>query len=145
MSKIEDRESFTYKYSAKQREEIYQIRKKYESPAEDKLERLRHLDSLTVKKASIHALTLGIIGVLVLGTGMSFTMTNLYEVIRIISEELNTDYNEDAIIESIKNVDYSEALRSYKNDYSSNIELFSILWNDGTKDCIDLRIQPRKY
>ncbi|MBR6599750.1 MAG: hypothetical protein IKK88_05565 [Oscillospiraceae bacterium] len=73
------------------------------------------------------------------------TMTNLYEVIRIISEELNTDYNEDAIIESIKNVDYSEALRSYKNDYSSNIELFSILWNDGTKDCIDLRIQPRKY
>ncbi|MBP3399188.1 MAG: hypothetical protein J6K75_05475, partial [Erysipelotrichaceae bacterium] len=78
MSKIEDRESFTYKYSAKQREEIYQIRKKYESPAEDKLERLRHLDSLTVKKASIHALTLGIIGVLVLGTGMSFTMTNLY-------------------------------------------------------------------
>ena len=73
------------------------------------------------------------------------TMTELYEVIKIISEELGVDYNQDAIIESINNVDYSKALRSYKNDYSSNIELFSILWNDGTIDCIDFRMQTKKY
>ena len=36
--------SFNYTYSAKQQEEIKNIRKKYVAPEEDKMEQLRRLD-----------------------------------------------------------------------------------------------------
>lgn len=66
-------EPFEYSYSAKQQEEIENIRKKY-APAEkkqDKLELLRQLDQQTTKKGLCASLTLGIIGTLFLGAGMS--------------------------------------------------------------------------
>lgn len=67
----------------------------------------------------------------------------LFDVVNIISEYTGIQYNENAIIESLNNVDYSKVRDSYSNNYSNNVELYSCLWNDGKKDCIDFRIIPK--
>lgn len=67
----------------------------------------------------------------------------LYSVMNDISGFLNVTYNESAINESLSNVDYSLAYNNYTNDYSEDLYLFSNLWNDGTRDCIDFRIYPK--
>lgn len=72
---------FYYKYSAKEQEEVKQIRKKYESGEEDKMEQLRRLDAGVTNKATSYALIVGIIGMLIMGSGMSFVMTNIGEMI----------------------------------------------------------------
>lgn len=70
-------ETFQYTYSAKEQEEITNIRKKYVAPQEDKMEQLRRLDRSVGQKATVVALVLGIMGALILGFGMSLVMTNL--------------------------------------------------------------------
>lgn len=77
-----DNNSFKYTYSANEQEEIKKIREKYapESKTEDKMERLRRLDRGVTKKAQIISLTLGIIGTLILGFGMSLVMTDLADI-----------------------------------------------------------------
>lgn len=74
---------FSYTYSAKEQAEIKKIRDKYKKPTEteDKMERLRRLDAGVTKTAETVALVLGIIGVLVLGLGMSLCMTELGEML----------------------------------------------------------------
>lgn len=67
---------FQYTYSAKEQSEVESIRKKYLPPEEDKLAKLRKLDHGVTKKAQGWALTLGIFGALILGTGMSLAMTD---------------------------------------------------------------------
>ena len=67
-------EQFNYTYSAKQQEEIKQIRKKYATPEEDKMEMLRKLDNGVTQKATAASIVVGIIGTLLLGVGMSCTM-----------------------------------------------------------------------
>jgi len=76
---MEHREGFQYTYSAAQRQEIERIRKKYLPKEEDKMERLRFLHNSASRKAQGWALTVGILGALMLGTGMSLCMTNLGE------------------------------------------------------------------
>lgn len=76
-----DPKPFTYTYSAKQQEEIRAIRQKYAAPEEDKLEQLRRLDGSVMQKALTVALTVGIFGALILGVGMSLTMTELGEIL----------------------------------------------------------------
>ena len=73
----EKNETFNYTYSAKQQEEIRSIRKKYVTPQETKMEQLRKLDRKVTQKAKTRAIVLGVIGTLVLGTGMSLAMTEL--------------------------------------------------------------------
>lgn len=68
---------FKYTYSAKEQDEIKRIRQKYLSQEEDSMTRLRKLDALATSKATVIALVLGIVGALILGTGMSFIMTDL--------------------------------------------------------------------
>jgi hypothetical protein len=68
------KEIFSYTYSAKQQEEIQQIRAKYLSQEEDKMEHLRHLDQSVAQKGTLISLVVGIIGTLLLGIGMSCTM-----------------------------------------------------------------------
>lgn len=75
MDKKEKRFQFTY--SAKEQSELEHIRKKYLPQEENKLDLLRKLDQSVSQKAQQTALTLGIIGALILGTGMSFAMTDL--------------------------------------------------------------------
>ena len=67
---------FNYNYSAERHEEVSRIREKYlpkeqqEQAAENKLERLRRLDSSCESKAQTAGLVLGIVGVLVFGLSM---------------------------------------------------------------------------
>ena len=81
MEQNENNEVFSYSYSAKEQEEIKKIRKKYitnhPQRQEDKMERLRILDASTTKKGTIASLVIGIIGALILGTGMSLAMTDI--------------------------------------------------------------------
>lgn len=69
--------SFKYTYSAKEQAEIKRIRQKYQSREEDGMTRLRKLDASATSKATVIALELGIVGTLILGTGMSLIMTDL--------------------------------------------------------------------
>ena len=73
----ERNDTFHYTYSAEQQEEIKSIRKKYAPPEEDKMEQLRSLDRKATQKAQIWSIALGVIGTLILGTGMSLAMTEL--------------------------------------------------------------------
>ena len=68
---------FKYTYSAKEQDEIKRIRQKYQSQEEDGMKRLRKLDASATSKATVIALVLGIVGALLLGTGMSFIMTDI--------------------------------------------------------------------
>ena len=71
--------NFTYTYSAKEQAELKRIREKYApsvDPREDKMARLRYLDSKATRNARCVSLVLGIVGILVLGFGMSLAMTD---------------------------------------------------------------------
>ena len=83
-----EKETFHYTYSAKEQAEIQNIRKKYAAPKkqENKMEQLRRLDAGVAKKATVRALTVGIIGALVMGLGMSFTMTDFAEILGIYKD-----------------------------------------------------------
>lgn len=74
---MENKETFNYTYSAKEQNEIQNIRKKYVAPEEDKMERLRRLDASVTGKATVAALIPGMIGALLLGFGMSLVMSDL--------------------------------------------------------------------
>lgn len=76
-------EAFQFTYSAKEQEEIKNIRKKYMVQEEDKMEQLRRLDRSVGQKATTVALILGIGGALLLGFGMSLAMTDLGEVLHM--------------------------------------------------------------
>lgn len=69
--------AFRYTYSAKEQTEVESIRKKYLPQEENKLSRLRRLDRSATQKAQACSLSLGIIGVLILGAGMSLFMSDL--------------------------------------------------------------------
>lgn len=70
------KETFNYTYSASQQEEIKKIREKYSAPGEqeDKMERLRRLDRSVTKPGTIISVIVGVIGALIMGTGMSMCM-----------------------------------------------------------------------
>lgn len=72
---------FNYTYSAKEQEEVKQIRRKYEPKEMDKMEQLRRLDASVTSKAISWALAVGIVGLLIMGSGMSLAMTNIGEMI----------------------------------------------------------------
>ncbi|MBQ8719839.1 MAG: hypothetical protein IJY65_02275 [Clostridia bacterium] len=74
-----DNKGFQYTYSANEQAEIKSIREKYvERPKEeDKMERLRRLDASVGNKAQAISLVFGVIGLLVLGFGMSLIMSDL--------------------------------------------------------------------
>ena len=67
---MENKETFSYTYSAKQQEEIQKIRKKYVPKEADKMEYLRRLDASVAQKSTVISLAAGIIGALILGVGM---------------------------------------------------------------------------
>ena len=69
--------SFEYTYSAERRQEIEAIRKKYLPKEEDKMEQLRRLHAIPTQKAQAASIAVGVIGALILGTGMSLCMTEL--------------------------------------------------------------------
>lgn len=69
----QDKEKFSYTYSAKEQEEVNRIRKKY-VPSEDKMEQLRKLDAGVTSKATMISIIIGVIGALIMGIGMCCAM-----------------------------------------------------------------------
>ena len=74
---MENKEGFNYTYSAAQQQEVENIRKKYLPKEEDKMEQLRKLHAIPTQKAQAASLAVGIIGALIMGTGMSLVMTDI--------------------------------------------------------------------
>jgi hypothetical protein len=72
-----ENQSFEYTYSAEQQKEVEEIRKKYLPREEDKMEQLRKLHAIPTQKAQAASLAVGIVGALIMGTGMSLTMTDI--------------------------------------------------------------------
>lgn len=77
--KNKDPNGFSYTYSASEQDEVRRIREKYapREKAEDALSRLRRLDEGVTKKANAVSLVFGVIGILIMGFGMSLIMTDL--------------------------------------------------------------------
>ena len=69
--------SFEYTYSAQRQQEVEAIRQKYLPKEEDKMEQLRRLHAVPTQKAQSASIAVGVIGALILGTGMSLCMTEL--------------------------------------------------------------------
>lgn len=69
-----EKETFEYSYSAKEKAEVRRIREKYLPPEEDKMALLRKLDRRATDKATTCALIVGTIFSLLLGGGMSLCM-----------------------------------------------------------------------
>ena len=74
---MENKEGFHFTYSAAQQREVEAIRKKYLPKEEDKMEQLRKLHAIPTQKAQAASLAVGIIGALIMGTGMSLAMTDI--------------------------------------------------------------------
>lgn len=71
---MESKETFNYIYSAKQQEEIKQIRERYVPKEEDKMQQLRRLDADVTRKSTMMSIVVGVVGALVMGLGMSMCM-----------------------------------------------------------------------
>ena len=69
--------TFEFDYSAKKQKEIEEIKKKYLPKEEDKMEQLRKLHAIPTQKAQAASLAVGIVGALIMGTGMSLAMTDI--------------------------------------------------------------------
>ena len=78
-----EKNGFSYTYSAKEQAELKRIRDKYTAQPEheDKMARLRKLDASVTGRARAIAITLGIIGALILGFGMSLIMTDFSAIL----------------------------------------------------------------
>ena len=77
MENYNDQNEFKYTYSAKEQAELKQIREKYTNKEENKMERLRRLDTRVTQKAQAVSLIFGVVGAMVLGFGMSLIMSDL--------------------------------------------------------------------
>lgn len=69
--------SFEYTYSPQRQQEVEAIRQNYLPKEEDKLEQLRKLHRIPTQKAQAASIAVGVLGALILGTGMSLCMTEL--------------------------------------------------------------------
>ncbi|MGN0507290.1 MAG: hypothetical protein ACI4FZ_12070 [Lachnospiraceae bacterium] len=69
----QEKEKFSYTYSAKEQEEVNKIRKKYVA-TEDKMEQLRKLDAGVNQKATTVSIIVGVTGALIMGVGMCCAM-----------------------------------------------------------------------
>ena len=83
MENNNENNGFQYTYSAKEQAELKRIREKYTptTEVEDKMVRLRRLDASVTQKAQAVALIFGVIGALILGTGMSLCMTDFAQIL----------------------------------------------------------------
>ena len=79
----QEKNRFTYTYSAREQAELKRIREKYAQPTEveDRMARLRRLDASVTNTAQAAAIALGVIGALILGFGMSLIMTDFAEIL----------------------------------------------------------------
>lgn len=69
-----EKEGFSYTYSAKEQMDIKNIRQRYLPKEMDKMEQLRRLDQSAEQKGMAVSIAIGVIGTLLLGIGMCCTM-----------------------------------------------------------------------
>lgn len=83
MDNNQEKNGFSYTYSAKEQAELKKIREKYTPNAggEDKLAKVRKLDASVTQTAQAFAIGFGVIGTLILGFGMSLIMTDLGDIL----------------------------------------------------------------
>ena len=74
---MENNEKFSYTYSPQQQKEVEAIRSHYMPMEEDPMETLRQMHKMPTQKAIGWSVTVGIIGALMMGSGMSLVMTEL--------------------------------------------------------------------
>lgn len=72
----EKEEVFTYEYTAQQQKEIREIREKYQQKPNElsQMDQLRMLDASVTRRGTCASLVIGVLGCLLLGTGMSCVM-----------------------------------------------------------------------
>ncbi len=73
---MSDNDTFKMTYSAAEKNEIEEIRSKYEDKKEDGIARLRAIDAQSESKAKMVSIVLGVIGTLVFGTGLSLCLSD---------------------------------------------------------------------
>lgn len=78
---MDNNEQFSFTYSAQQQNEVQAIRQKYLPKKEDQMERLRRLHHIPTRRAHTAAITVGVIGALIMGLGMSCVMTEIGAVL----------------------------------------------------------------
>ncbi|MBE6348873.1 MAG: hypothetical protein E7064_08045 [Spirochaetaceae bacterium] len=71
----ENKESFNYNYSSINKEEVERIRNKYIRTQESDLDELRKIDAKVSNTSTYISIFIGIIGVLVFGTGLSLVLS----------------------------------------------------------------------
>lgn len=76
----QQKEKFSYTYSARQQEEILAIRQKYLPPVEDKMEQLRKLDRQANLPGIIAAIIVGLIGTVLFGVGLCCVTIESWEI-----------------------------------------------------------------
>ncbi len=72
-----NKDTFSYSYSAREQAELRKIREKYAPTKESDIERLHRLDSGATKSARMWSIIIGVIGTLILGCGMSIVTTDI--------------------------------------------------------------------
>lgn len=78
---MKENETFKITYSAGQQEEIQSIREKYMPKEESKMDQLRALDASVGKKATMISVSIGVIGTLLMGSGMSLCLSDFGNVL----------------------------------------------------------------
>ena len=71
---MEQKEGFSYTYSAPANQEVLNIRRKYLPPEESKLDELKRLDHLVQNSGVVESLCAGVGGCLIFGLGLCLAM-----------------------------------------------------------------------
>ena len=77
--------TFSYNYSAKENQEVQNIRKKYMPQEGSKLDALKALDVKVKRPANVFAYTYGSVSAIIMGAGMSLVMTEIGATIGLAS------------------------------------------------------------
>ena len=77
--------AFSYTYSAKENQEVQNIRKQYEAKHYTELDALKALDAKVKKPANVFAYTYGTLSAIIMGAGMSLVMTDIGAIIGLTS------------------------------------------------------------
>ena len=69
--------TFSYTYSAKENEEVQRIRDRYTQTSRTEMDELKELDAKVHRPANVFAYSFGSISAIIMGTGMSLVMTDI--------------------------------------------------------------------
>ena len=77
--------TFSYTYSAKENQQVLNIRDQYLPHKKNEVEMLKELDAKVKRPANVFAYTYGAVSAIVMGAGMSLVMTDIGAMIGLVS------------------------------------------------------------